>query len=138
MCRIEERGEYFEPVYIDIHIHTYPEANNRIPYYDVATLVWKIKEYHCGELFLISFTEHNTMNKDVYLAAKAVDMNLLLGAELHIKSHDDKEAFHCHIYFNLDVTGENTDALNDILDKLHENKLPCRTDQSIFDTQKGN
>jgi hypothetical protein len=56
---------------------------------------------------------------------------------MHIKSHDDKEAFHCHIYFNLDVTGENTDALNDILDKLHENTLPCRTDQSISDTQKG-
>lgn len=63
-------------------------------------------------------------------------MNLLLGAELHIKNHDDVEAFHCHIYFNLDVTEENIKALNDILDKLYTNKLPCTTDQLIPDIQK--
>ena len=125
-----------QPVYIDLHIHTYPDANNRTTDYDVVTLVRKIKEYNGDEPFLISFTDHNTINKDVYLAAKAVGVNLLLGAELHIKNHDDVEAFHCHIYFNLDVTRENIDTLNDILDKLYENKLPCRTDQSIPDIQK--
>ena len=96
----------------------------------------KIKEYNGDEPFLISFTDHNTINKDVYLTAKALGVNLLLGAELHIKNHDDVEAFHCHIFFNLGVTWENIDALNDILDKLYENKLPCRTDQSIPDIQK--
>lgn len=125
-----------QPIYIDLHIHTYPDANDRTTNYDVATLVRKIKEYNGNEPFLISFTDHNTINKDVYLAAKAVGVNLLLGAELHIKNHDDVEAFHCHIYFNLDVTGENIDALNDILDKLYENKLPSRTNQSIPDIQK--
>ncbi len=125
-----------QPIYIDLHIHTYPDANDRTTNYDVATLVRIIKEYNGNEPFLISFTDHNTINKDVYLAAKAVGVNLLLGAELHIKNHDDVEAFHCHIYFNLDVTGENIDALNDILDKLYENKLPSRTNQSIPDIQK--
>lgn len=125
-----------QPIYIDLHIHTYPDANDRTTNYDVATLVRKIKEYNGNEPFLISFTDHNTINKDVYLAAKSVGVNLLLGAELHIKNHDDVEAFHCHIYFNLDVTGANIDALNDILDKLYENKLPSRTNQSIPDIQK--
>lgn len=125
-----------QPVYIDLHIHTYPDANDRSTDYDVVTLVRKIKEYNNDEPFLISFTDHNTINKKAYLAAKAVGVNLLLGAELHIKNHDDVEAFHCHIYFNLDVTEENIKALNDILDKLYTNKLPCKTDQSIPDIQK--
>ena len=87
------------PVYIDLHIHTYPDVNDRSTDYDVAMLVKKIKEYN-NEPFLISFTDHNTINKEAYLAAKSVGVNLLLDAELHIKNHDDVEAFHCHIYFN--------------------------------------
>lgn len=125
-----------QPVYIDLHIHTYPDANNPTPGYDVATLVRKIKEYNGDEPFLISFTDHNIINKEAYLAAKAAGVNLLLGAELHIKNHDDVEAFHCHIFFNLDVNEENIDALNVILDKLYTNKLPCKTDKSIPDIQK--
>ena len=46
-------------VYIDLHIHTYPDANDRSTDYDVATLVRKIKEYNNDEPFLISFTDHN-------------------------------------------------------------------------------
>lgn len=125
-----------QPVYIDLHIHTYPNANDRSTDYDVVTLVRKIEEYNNDEPFLISFTDHNTINKKAYLAAKAIGVNLLLGAELHIKNHDDVEAFHCHIYFNMDVTEENIKALNEILDKLYTNKLPCKTDQSIPDIQK--
>ena len=125
-----------QPVYIDLHIHTYPDANNRSTDYDVATLVRKIKEYNSDEPFLISFTDHNTINKEAYLAAKAVGVNLLLGAELHIKNHDDVEAFHCHIYFNMDVTGEAIDALNKLLDELYPVKMPCRSDNSIPDIQK--
>ena len=124
-----------QPVYIDLHIHTFPDANDRTTMYDVATLVRKIKEYNGDEPFLISFTDHNTINKDAYLAAKALDVNLLLGAELHIKNHDDVEAFHCHIYFNLDITEETIDALNVILDSLYPNKLPCKTDASIPNIQ---
>ena len=125
-----------QPVYIDLHIHTYPDANNRSTDYDVATLVRKIKEYNSNEPFLISFTDHNTINKEAYLAAKTVGVSLLLGAELHIKNHDDVEAFHCHIYFNMDVTGEAIDALNKLLDELYPVKMPCRSDNSIPDIQK--
>ena len=125
-----------QPVYIDLHIHTYLDANNRTTDYDVATLVRKIKEYNGDEPFLISFTDHNTINKDVYLSAKAIGVKLMLGAELHIKNHDDEEAFHCHIYFNLDVTGENIDALNKLLDELYPVKMPCRSNTSIPDIQK--
>ena len=57
-----------QPVYIDLHIHTYPDANNRSTDYDVATLVRKIKEYNSDEPFLISFTDHNTINKEAYLS----------------------------------------------------------------------
>ena len=33
-----------QPVYIDLHIHTYPNANDRSTDYDVVTLVKKIEE----------------------------------------------------------------------------------------------
>lgn len=124
-----------QPVYIDLHIHTYPNANDRTTTYDVATLVKRIKEYNGNEPFLISFTDHNTINKEAYLAAKALDIKMLLGAELHIKNHDDVEAFHCHIFFNLEVTEENIDALNVVLDNLYADKLPCKTDTSIPNIQ---
>lgn len=123
-------------MYIDLHIHTYPDANDRSTDYDVVTLVRKIKEYNNDEPFLISFTDHDTINKKAYLATQAIRVNLLLDAELHIKSHDDVEAFHYHIYFILNVTEENIKALNDILDKLYTNKRPCQTDQSTPDTQR--
>ena len=124
-----------QPVYVDLHIHTYPNANNRTTTYDVATLVKRIKEYNGNEPFLIAFTDHNTINKEAYLAAKALDIKMLLGAELHIKNHDDVEAFHCHIFFNVDVTEENIIALNVILDDLYADKLPCKTDSSIPNIQ---
>ena len=124
-----------QPVYLDLHIHTYPDANNPTPGYDVALLARKIKEYNGDEPFLISFTDHNTINKDAYLKANSLKVNTLLGAELHIKNHNDVEAFHCHIYFNLEVNANNIDALNQILDTLYVNKLPCKTDASIPNIQ---
>lgn len=42
-----------QPVYIDLHIHTYPNANDRSTDYDVVTLVKKIEEYNNDEPFLI-------------------------------------------------------------------------------------
>lgn len=125
-----------EPVYLDLHIHTYQDANHPDSGYDVALLVQKIKEYNGNSDFLISFTDHNTINKEAYLKAKASGVNLLIGAELHIKNHEDVKAFHCHIYFNLDVTEENIDSLNKILDELYANKMPEKIDSSIPDIQQ--
>lgn len=124
-----------QPVYIDLHIHTYPDANNPTPGYDVAMLVSKIKEFCGGAPFLISFTDHNTINKEAYLKANALGINTLLGVELHIKNHDDVEAFHCHIYFNLGVNEDSIDALNHILDELYQDKLPCKTASTIPNIQ---
>ena len=124
-----------QPVYLDLHIHTYPDADNPTSGYDVATLVEKIKEYNGGEPFLISFTDHNIINKEAYLNAKVIGVNLLLGAELHIKNHDDVDAFHCHIYFNLEVTEENIDMLNGILLKLYPVKLPKKIAENIPNIQ---
>lgn len=124
-----------QPVYLDLHIHTYPDADNPTSGYDVATLVKKIKEYNGDEPFLISFTDHNVINKEAYLNAKAIGVNLLLGAELHIKNHDDVDAFHCHIYFNLEVTEENIDVLNGILLKLYPVKLPKKIAENIPNIQ---
>lgn len=125
-----------KPVYLDLHIHTYPDADNPTTGYDVEELVKKIKEYNGGEPFLISFTDHNIINKEAYLKAKDLGINLMLGAELHIKNHDDVDAFHCHIYFNLEVTGENIDALNALLKDLYPVKLPKKIDASIPNIQK--
>ena len=52
-----------QPVYIDLHIHTYPDANDRSTDYDIETLVKKIKEYNNNEPFLISFTDHNKIGR---------------------------------------------------------------------------
>lgn len=125
-----------QPVYLDLHIHTYLDADNPTSGYDVETLVMKIKEYNGDEPFLISFTDHNIINKEAYLAAKAAGVSLLLGAELHIKNHDDVDAFHCHIYFNLDVTEDNIDALNRVLDSLYPVKLPRKIAEGIPNIQE--
>lgn len=125
-----------EAIYLDLHIHTSLDANNPNIEYDVAELIRQIKKHNNDSKFLISLTDHNMINKSAYIKAKALGVNLLLGAELHIKLHEDVKSYHSHIYFNLDVTEENIDNLNLILDNLYPNKLPNREADTIPDIQK--
>lgn len=124
------------PIYLDLHIHTSENANQPNVAYDMAELVRKIKELNGDSDFLISLTDHNTINKSAYLKGQALGVKMILGVELHIKLHSDVKSYHCHIFFNLEISEENIDKLNDILDKLYPEKLPQREDASIPDIQE--
>lgn len=66
------------PVYLDLHIHTSDDPNHLNEHYDLDTLVSKIREKSQGADFLISLTDHNTINENVYLnAIKYVGEDLL-------------------------------------------------------------
>lgn len=126
-----------KPVYIDLHIHTSDDPSNLNQYYDLDTLVKKVKEISNREEFLISFTDHNTINEKAYLeAVEKIKSNLILGVELHIQAHkgENTKAYHCHIYFNLEKTGITSEVIkkiNTILNKLYPDKKPKLTDSNI-------
>lgn len=77
------------PIYLDLHIHTSQDANHLNAAYDMAELVRKIKEFNGDSDFLISLTDHNTINKLAYKKGIALGVNMILGVELHIKLHED-------------------------------------------------
>ena len=125
------------PVYLDLHIHTSGDPRSLNENYDLDTLIKNVREKAQGDDFLISLTDHNTINEKVYLkAAKSVGDNLILGVELHIQTHQDEptKAYHCHIYFNFDGKEIDSKSIKDInskLDILYPNKTPSRTDKNI-------
>lgn len=125
-----------EPIYLDLHIHTSSNANHPNEDYDVAELISQIKSYSGNSVFMISLTDHNMINKSAYLKAVASNVNLIMGAELHIKLHDDVKSYHCHIFINKDITEDNIDAVNKILDELYKEKLPKRDSDTIPDIQE--
>lgn len=113
-----------EPVYVDLHIHTSedPEKLNHV--YDIELLKSKIDDVSEHSPFLISLTDHNTINKPVYLRAATVIENLLLGVELHVLNYETEKPYHCHIFFNLPaIDGDAIDSLNKILDELYPRKV---------------
>ena len=121
-----------EPVYIDLHIHTSVDPNNLSDSYDINCLVRKINEFTENAQFLISLTDHNTVNKPIYLKAKDIVKNLLLGVELHVRNYDECPPYHCHIYFNLpEINSEVIDDINEKLDVLYPNKIVGNSDRSI-------
>lgn len=126
-----------EAIYVDLHIHTTDNANDMASAanYDVSELVRKIKEYNGDSEFLISLTDHNTINKAAYLKALASGVKMILGVELHIKNSDKKDAYHCHIYFANEISEESIDGINSILNKLYPDKLPTKSDPDIPDIQ---
>lgn len=113
-----------KPVYLDLHIHTSEDPNNLNQDYDIDLLVSKIKEFSKNSDFLISITDHNVINKKIYLEAKNKIENLILGVELHVKYDEDRSPFHCHIYFNLEeITDSIIDDINSKLEALYPNKV---------------
>ncbi|MCA0958305.1 ATPase [Muricauda ruestringensis] len=120
------------PIYLDTHIHTSSNPNEVNNDYDLETLVKKICEFNSSSDFLISLTDHNVVNKSAYLKAKALNLNIILGVELHIKNYDGCPAYHCHIYFDLEeITEEIIDDINVKLAELYPNKIVEKTDLSI-------
>lgn len=121
-----------KPIYIDTHIHTSANPNEVNKDYDLETLVKKIRAFNGNSEFLISLTDHNMVNKSAYLKAVDLNLNILLGVELHIKNYLNCPAYHCHIYFDLEIINEELiDEINKKLDELYPNKEVNKLDESI-------
>lgn len=111
-------------IYLDLHIHTSENEEDLNQNYDVDLLLSKIREVNNDSNFLISLTDHNTINKDAYIKLLSRTDNVILGVELHIKNAETKPPYHCHIYFNLEeITEDIIDNINSILDELYPKKV---------------
>lgn len=121
-----------KPIYTDIHIHTSENPDQINESYDLELLISKIKEFSKCDDFLISFTDHNVINKEIYLKAVSLGIKIILGVELHIKNYDESPAYHCHIYFDLqEITDSILDDLNDRLNELYPSKVLQKSDGNI-------
>lgn len=123
-----------ESVYIDVHIHTSENPDCLNENYDVDTLFSKIRHASQGQQSLISLTDHNTINKKVYLEALkkcGSDIHLLLGVELHIHYVKETEAYHCHMLFKNAISEHVIDEVNAILNKLYVKKQVEKKDVNI-------
>lgn len=123
-----------ESVYIDVHIHTSENPDCLNENYDVDTLFSKIRHASQGQQSLISLTDHNTINKKVYLEALkkcGSDIHLLLGVELHVHYIKETEAYHCHMLFKNAISEQVIDEVNSILNKLYVKKQVEKKDVNI-------
>lgn len=123
---------HVRPVYLDTHIHTSNNPSTPNEQYDLEALVSKIKQVSDDSDFLISITDHNMINKSVYLRAIELDLNIILGVEIHVQNYPDCPAYHCHIYFKLESIDESViDDINSKLDDLYPKKVIEKSDPSI-------
>ena len=119
-----------KPIFIDLHIHTSENPDDLNESYDLDLLKEKIEKTAEGSPYLISLTDHNTINKPIYL--KAVDKfeHILLGVELHVRNHNYRKPYHSHIYFNLKpIDATSIDDINTILDELYPKKEVADVDK---------
>lgn len=121
-----------KPVYLDLHIHTSENPNNLDYNYRIDLLRNGIEKIANGSPYLISLTDHNTINKPVYLRAKTELQNIILGVELHVRNYEPKKPYHCHMYFDIaEINEEIIDTINSKLDILYPNKHISCTDENI-------
>ncbi|MCR5349376.1 MAG: hypothetical protein K6E20_00135 [Acholeplasmatales bacterium] len=122
-----------KPCYIDIHIHTSENANNLNKEYDVDTLKNKIELAAGGNNYLISLTDHNTINEDAYEKMIQKGINFIVGVELHVKNYEKCPAYHCHFFFKTDKSNclNTIKDINKKLDELYPNKVPELLDENI-------
>ena len=121
-----------EPVFIDFHIHTSDNPESLNDSYDIDMLKTKIEEIADGADYLISFTDHNTINKPIYLKAVQKIQHILLGVELHVRNYEAAKPYHCHILFNVENIDDPTiDDINLKLDELYPSKVVANNDPSI-------
>ncbi len=111
------------PIYLDIHIHTSENPDRLVDNYDLEKLIEKINFTSKDSEYLISLTDHNTINKKAYLEAKDKVKNLLLGVELHVRNYIEAAPYHCHIYFDSEINEQIIDDINKILDSLYPKKV---------------
>ena len=118
-----------EPVFLDFHIHTSSNPEQPNNGYSLGALKSGIEKIAGDSPYLISLTDHNFVNKTVYLkAAKEVE-HILLGVEIHIRNYKECRPYHCHIIFNVDnITAEVIDDVNEILDQLYPKKAVGKDD----------
>lgn len=121
-----------EPIFVDLHIHTSENPDNLNQSYDLDLLKGMIEKTSEGVPYLISLTDHNTINKFIYLKAVEKFEHILLGVELHIRNYEHEKPYHCHIYFNLkQIDASSIDCINTILDKLYPKKVISADNPSI-------
>ena len=121
-----------EPVFIDLHIHTSDDPDKLSNSYDIDLLKSKIEGIADGSPYLISLTDHNTINKPIYLKAINKFEHILLGVELHVRNYDEQRPYHCHIFFDLpQIDATSIDSISTILDKLYPNKVVSNSDSGI-------
>lgn len=119
-----------KPIFIDLYIHTSENPDDLNQSYDLDLLKEKIEKEAEGSPYLISLTDHNTVNKPIYLKAVEKFENILLGVELHVRNHDFKKPYHCHIYFNLEqINTTSIDDINAILNELYPKKIVADDDK---------
>lgn len=125
-------------MYLDLHIHTSEDPEHLNPAYDVAALHAKVAASAGKSPYLISLTDHNTVNKGAYLRATPVFPHLLLGAELHVRNYNGEPPYHSHIFFRTPIDAAVIDAVNSILDALYPKKRLSTSDPipSIEDIAK--
>jgi len=124
-------------LYTDLHIHTSEDPDKVNENYNVELLIQKIKDFNGDSEFLISLTDHNVINKKAYLKATELELNIILGVELHIKNYDESPAYHCHIFFDLpSITEDDIDDINHKLNELYPSKIVQKTNDSIPTIQK--
>lgn len=121
-----------QPVFVDFHIHTSENPDNLNESYDLDLLKEKIESIADGDDYLISLTDHNTINKLVYLKAVEQFKHILLGVELHVRNYDNAVPYHCHILFNTErIDSSIIDDINEKLDELYPNKVVTNNDSNI-------
>ena len=88
--------------YIDIHIHTSENADSLNESYDVIELKRKVEKIAKGYPYLISLADHNVINVNAYKNLAQLNINFIVGVELHVRNFEDCPPYHCHALFNID------------------------------------
>lgn len=124
------RNNSFEPIYTDIHIHTSenPDKIKSGVKYNYEDLIEKIDILVNDKKKLISFTDHNIINKDAYLHKFPSSYYLILGVELHVSYDKIKKPYHCHMIFNCDIDDNTIDNININLNELYPKKQIDKSD----------
>ena len=125
------------PIFLDFHIHTSPDPTKPNPNYDLEALKNGLEQVAGGDNYMICLSDHNFINKPIYLRAKDELSNVIVGAEIHVRNYSDAEPYHCHILFDVPEINESViDVLNAGLDELYPAKRVRKVDESIPKLEK--